>query len=260
MLIYLYRDFKEKMVKRHSFYEIINFKGKKLIASPEREFVYLLLLNIPNVDNHKPFYVGYAQNLKIRLANHAQINWHYNKFDTPAQVFIVGTVNRRKVSAAAEDLTYAFDKEHYHLNNVIPNRETVSLEIMDKESIIEYSSKNISDNVTPIVSWGERWEIKTAAPKKETIEAETPPHNISQQEIHNYINSLEMVGSVRALANSIADKYDEKTGYALHIFQKTDKDLINRINHIWYVTQQKYNVPVKIKLTKRTVETIMDLR
>lgn len=248
----------KSMVKRSSFYEVINFKGKKLIASPEREFIYLLLLNIPNVENHKPFFVGHAQNLSVRLANHAQINWHYKKFDNPVQVFILGTINRRKVEEATADLIYSLDNEKYHLNNMIQNRKTVSLEIMTKESIIEYASTTTSENISPIITWGEHWEIKTAAHVKNEEQPET--HDIKKNEIHNFIDSLEMVGSVRNLANKITENYDENKGYATHIFQKTDKDLINRINHIWYVTQQKYHIPVKVKLTKRTIETITNLR
>lgn len=248
------------MKSRSSFYEVINFKGKKLIASPEREFVYLLLLNIPNVDNHKPFYVGYAQNLVRRLANHAQVNWHYNKFETPVQVFIVGTVNRHKVQEAAENLTHLLDNNGYLLSNVIPARKNISLEIMNKEDIIEYASTQTTDTVLPLASWGETWEVKTASPSQIAAEKNENIYNISRQEIHDYINGLEMTGTVRTLANKILETYDESTGTATFIFQKEDKPIINRLNHIWFVAQQKYRHPVKVKLTKRTAETIVALR
>jgi hypothetical protein len=254
----MYDKENKSMVKRSSFYEVINFQGKKLIASPEREFIYLLLLNIPNVDNHKPFYVGHSPNLSVRLANHSEVNWHYKRFETPVKVFIVGTVKKREAEAAKTDLINALDGEHYHLNNFIINRKTVTLEILTTEAIIDYASAATSENVSPIVAWGERWKVKTAVPTS-SVE-ENNMYDIKKYEIHDFIDSLEMVGSVRNLANKVAESFDENKGYAVYAFQKTDKDLINRMNHIWYVTQHKYHVPVKIKLTKRTIDTILDSR
>lgn len=249
------------MPPRPSYYEVINFKGKKLVASPTREFVYLILFNIPNVENHKPFYVGSANNLAKRLSNHAQVNWHYSKFDSPAQIFILGTVEKKKANEACEDLTEKLDNKNFHLNNKFSNRKTVDAEIMDTETIIEYVSTPTADDATVIIEWAEKWGIKTAiSVVLDTNHENNSPHDITREEIHAYVNSIDMVGSMRSLANRIIENYDTSKGYSTYIFQKEDKPLINRMNHIWVPAQQKYHVPVIVKLAKRTAQTIIDSR
>lgn len=247
------------MAKRATYYEVVNFKGKNLQASPNRAFVYILALNIPNTQYSKPYYVGYADNLNFRLSNHAELNWHWNKFENPVQVIIAGTVPEVLGERTANALAQAYNDAGYIIKNDVYNRTNIDLALLSPEDLTEYANTPNPDD-TVLEDWVKKWNVKTGSsyvnPSKVTHIKTFVPPQVDKTQVVEYIHSMEMVAGVRALANRIAESYDKETGYSTVFLQKEDKEYMKRLTPIFIPEKIIYHQPVRIRLTKSAAEVI----
>lgn len=248
------------MAKRPTYYEVVNFKGKNLQASPNRVFIYVLMLNIPNTKNSKPYYVGYADNLNFRFSNHAELNWHWNKFLNPVKVFIAGTVPEVLGERLASALAQAYNDAGYIIKNDVIKRQNIDMKLMTDDDFLNYSNSEEEEN-NIIEEWATRWHVKTGSvqkPKQTYVTTFTPPL-VTSEKIKEYIETVEMVAGVRVLANRIAKEYNKETGYSTIVLQKEDKEYMKSLSHIWLPEKIIYHQPVRIRLTKRAAEAVKAL-
>jgi predicted GIY-YIG superfamily endonuclease len=219
-----------------------------MIASPDRVFIYVLMLNVEGVSS-KPFYVGYTNNLEKRLMKHSAILWHHKKFKTPPKVWVIGTVHAKNSAAAARSLKLSLlnsghvfyvraqekiREEHVDgWENILWNHQklTTSISEYSEASLKTYFAQKLEAE-SLVMPWFEQWRVKTTAKtKSERKESEENQEDVDEKmgaAIDNPISSKvksfilkRRYASNAALttARKLANSYNYETGYAVVRFR-----------------------------------------
>lgn len=129
-------------------------------SSPDRSFVYIVLLNEPGNPNHHPIFVGHTDNLEKRLNSHKAISWHVEKFKEKPLIWIAGTVLFIHAEKSVIDLETKLSNKGFLIFQKVIKRGNPRIENLSSESLKFYTAKKMnSDDV--VVNWASQWKAKT---------------------------------------------------------------------------------------------------
>lgn len=128
-------------------------------ASPERVFVYVLMLNSKDLHSSQPFTVGYSNNLQRRFSNHAAVNWHMKTFGSKPKLWIAGSIHLNFAEKAVQDLTNIFTNNNVLLLGQKDSKPADRLEKQTIASLRKYTLKR-KPLTSSIQEWDSKWGVK----------------------------------------------------------------------------------------------------
>lgn len=182
----LFRDKKEKPAPLYLPYDE-SFPTKASAIEAGRVYIYVLLFNLvgKNKNLSHAYYVGQTTNLRKRLAQHSQLNWHQENFYAPAYVILAGTVLKEKADDAQKDLIIRLTQAGEQLNNRSPITGKSA-----KPFASDYEAKHFYDGtkfkMENIDNWRNSWQMKS--PEKASISQSL--QYITNEDLLGYIDSL----------------------------------------------------------------------
>lgn len=164
-----------------------SFPKRAAAIEDGKVYLYVLLLNFSGKSKtlSHAYYVGQTTNLRKRLSQHSQLNWHQERFGEPAYAILAGTVLKEKADNAQTDLIIRLSQAGEKLNNRSPITGKPT-----KGFISDYEAKHFYDGskFQPelIESWRHAWQMKS--PEKASI-AQSLQY-VTKEDVLSYINSL----------------------------------------------------------------------
>lgn len=216
-------------------------------SSPERVFIYVIMLNSEELEGNKPFYVDWTDNLSRRLSNHRVLNWHKDRFNTPAKVWVAGTVDFKYANYSVDALNVALLRSG-HLMVLTNEFQSEDSEIqVDPDGITPtdirkysisalkaYSHKKLAAEKV-FAKWSKSWAVKGQAMFDRTPELRREDDSVKTQ----FENAALLVPSKSALisfvqqgryktnaatraSQTLARNYDERSGTSTITFRGHD--------------------------------------
>ena len=128
-------------------------------SSPDRNFVYAILINEKDNPRHHPIFIGHTDNLEKRLDNHKAISWHNKIFGEKPLIWIAGTALFVHAEKSVIDLETKLSNEGFLLFNKIVKRGSPRIETLNEASRNFYTNKDLSaDSI--FMSWKNQWKVK----------------------------------------------------------------------------------------------------
>jgi len=243
-------------------------------SSPERVFIYMILLNSPDLPSSKPFYVGFTNNLEKRLSNHAAIKWHLETISAPPKIWIAGTALLDKAEAAVEDLRKLFNKKGCLFYGQVLQHGNKRIEHFNIGELFGYSKIPLNAE-EDIVTWGDKWKLKYKYVEGnergryygESLKAKEENSALPNPTQTDLMKALILIKYDSANANLLSQKlgktYDEKTGIATYTFRGADSEAKNaklvkeaeKFAHLvkanWQLLDEEITTrtPIRFKLT-----------
>lgn len=202
-------------------------------SSPERAFIYMILLNSPSLSSNKPFYIGFTANLDKRLSNHSAIKWHLNQFASPPKIWIAGSVRLEVATQAVEDLKKRLGKQDVLFYGNVLHHGHKRIEQFTQNEVQAYASSPLKAE-GEIVQWGELWKLKYKYIRGnergryygEGERAKEENLTLPNPNRADLMKALIKIKYDSANANLLSQKlgktYDEKTGIATYTFHGAD--------------------------------------
>ena len=225
-------------------------------SSPDRSFVYMILLNEPGNPKHHPIFVGHTDNLEKRLGNHKAISWHLDTFKEKPLIWIAGTVLFIHAEKSVVDLETKLSNKGFLLFQKVIKRGSPRLENLSPESRKFYTSKNLnSDEIS--VAWASQWKIKTKYVQGEEKgrEANESKYALEENAALGIPKKTDLVTVIRRqkyssnaatlMAQKLAMGFDEKSGRSAYPLpskknpknaeyaEKIFKETVNQISADW---------------------------
>lgn len=182
------------------------------VSSPERVFVYFLLLDSEHLHSSQPFFVGYANNLRKRLSNHAAVKWHQKRFSKGPKIWVAGSIHLNFAQKAVEDLQSQLLLQNVLLLNV---RKKGDLKLADASvADLRRYTLDVKELTSVIQKWDTKWGLKhkIVASAPEVVETKSASHDFIAPRVDS--SFLQKVVQVR--------KY--KTPAAVALSQKLSKN------------------------------------
>lgn len=193
-------------------------------ASPERVFIYMLLLNSKDLHSNQPFYVGYAHNLKKRLSNHAAINWHMKRFDSAPKMLLLGSIHLNFAEKAVADLESQLLKAELLLLGRKPlDRNHI---VLEKQTIPDLRRYTLHRFPTSFII--QKWDVKWGLKHKQVGEAENSNTMVTSVKLETFHISQQLLVSKIKLRNY-------KTNDAVRFSQKLAKTFDELAGQTTYV-------------------------
>lgn len=241
------------------------------IPSTGRTYIYVILLNTRN-GKDKPFYVGQTSDIKKRLKNHSQLTWHYAKFNTPAKVYIAGSVNTINADFAEQDLIKKLSMNGYLLtNHAIKNYHAKNTQ---RESNFTSWTKtrielyNKSDNVFKVLGlWQRVW--KANINDKAHLPYISRKSDITAQDIIDVLKQKDFLNEEdRDILIAISQNFNPELKSSVTVLSEQTEhkyhDLTRKVRRLgrFFVTTKKFavNKEFRFKLAKSFEEEIKALK
>lgn len=195
-----------------------SFPKRATAIEDGKVYLYVLLLNFSGKSKtlSHAYYVGQTTNLRKRLSQHSQLNWHQERFGEPAYAILAGTVLKEKADDAQTDLIIRLSQAGEKLNNRSPVTGKPS-----KGFISDYEAKHFYDGakfrMELIESWRHAWQMK--APEKASI-AQSLQY-LTKEDVLAYVKSFPATRprEETLLMNVLAEKLDVHSNEAVISFQ-----------------------------------------
>lgn len=210
-------------------YHVINTTALK--SSPERSFIYVLLLNIDDESRHKPFFMGVTNNIAKKFAKNKQASWHYNSFGRPVMIKILGTVHDDYADDALAELKRILVGSGYMF---APNG-------MGKERAVRYNNKTEGESYS-LDRWAANFKIKRTPAKVKNNKNVENKIIINVDALANSIVRMDFLTTEELnVALKILESYSSDEGCSKVIFDniKNKQDAenmrktLNRLRFIW---------------------------
>lgn len=164
-----------------------SFPKRATAIEDGKVYLYVLLLNFSGKNKalSHAYYVGQTTNLRKRLSQHSQLNWHQERFGEPAYAILAGTVLKEKADDAQTDLIIRLSQAGEKLNNRSPITGKPA-----KGFVSDYEAKHFYDGakfkMELIESWRHAWQLKS--PEKASI-AQSLQY-LTKEDVLSYIKSF----------------------------------------------------------------------
>ena len=216
-------------------------------SSPERVFIYVIMLNSDQLEGNKPFYVDWTDNLSKRLANHRVLNWHKDRFNTPAKVWVAGTVDFKYANYSVDALNVALLRSN-HLMFLTDEFKAEDVEAqVDPDGITPtdirkysisalkaYSHKKLAAEKV-FAKWSKSWAVKGQPTSDRTPEVRRADDSVKTQFENAALLAPSKLGLISFVQRSkyktnaatrasqtLAHNYDERTGLSTITFRGHD--------------------------------------
>lgn len=200
-------------------------------ASFDRTLIYILCLDVADGTLNKPFYIGATKNIAQRFTNHKEASWHYQTFQRPVKVVIVGSVPDGLENKAMTDLRKVLVSQGFRF---FPNNLSKSL----TEKYVHDSSSTVYD----LTNWGRQYKLlnsKTVTKNNRNIEAAS---KITIEQLETFINSQDFLDTEALnIALKIGRSFNSSEGSSKIVFTniKNKDDVVslqktlNKLRFMW---------------------------